>query len=230
MVLIHYLKNICSIGNLYIFTLITSSDISGTKERDHDTEHIMMLPIKTITVLNNVSTYIITSITACPIGLPVIRTIIYIFTSLTAIIYRITAILKVQTDIIANFSASQIGRARIFVIMSVEAFRTDVIVFISDVIMCFMSDWPITCACELRSDLIFLWIKVSSVIQTLSAVPIKGKMSNCPIIYIIILYANFFNNPVFLLDRRHALISHNFYMLHPYLATCYNFDVYPTHT
>jgi hypothetical protein len=31
----------------------------------------------------------------------------------------------------------------IIVIMSVEAFRTDVIVFICDVIMCFTSDWQI---------------------------------------------------------------------------------------
>jgi hypothetical protein len=55
-----------------------------------------------------------------------------------------------------------IVRARIYVMMSVEAFRTDVIVFISDVIMCFTSDWPI------RTDLIYLWSKVSPVIQTLS--------------------------------------------------------------
>jgi len=51
--------------------------------------------------------------------------------------YRITAILKVETDIIANTSVSLIGRS---VIMSVDAFRTDVVVFIGDVIMCFMSD------------------------------------------------------------------------------------------
>jgi len=55
-------------------------------------------------------------------------------------LYRIASILKVETDIIAKISASPKGRAAIFVIMSVEAFRTDVIVFISDVIMCFMSD------------------------------------------------------------------------------------------
>jgi hypothetical protein len=53
---------------------------------------------------------------------------------------RIMAILKIETDIISNISASLTGRARIFVIMSVEAFRTDVIDFISDVIMCFTSD------------------------------------------------------------------------------------------
>ena len=38
--------------------------------------------------------------------------------------------LKVEIDIIANISASPIGRAGIFVIMSVEAFRIDVNVFI----------------------------------------------------------------------------------------------------
>ena len=54
--------------------------------------------------------------------------------------YRIMAILKVETDIIAKISVSLEERAGIFVIMSVMAFRTDVIVVISDVIMCFMSD------------------------------------------------------------------------------------------
>ena len=48
-------------------------------------------------------------------------------------------ILKIETDIIANISASLIGRAGIFVKMSVEALRTDVIIFICDV-MCFSSD------------------------------------------------------------------------------------------
>ena len=50
------------------------------------------------------------------------------------------SILKVETDIIANISASPKGRAGIYVIMSLKAFRTDIIVFIGDVIMCFMSD------------------------------------------------------------------------------------------
>ena len=53
---------------------------------------------------------------------------------------RITAILKVETDIKANISESLTG---IFVIMSVDAFRIDVIVFIVDVIMCFTSDCAI---------------------------------------------------------------------------------------
>ena len=54
--------------------------------------------------------------------------------------HRITTILKVETDIIANIPASPIRRAGIFMIMSIEAFITDVIVFICDVIMCFTSD------------------------------------------------------------------------------------------
>ena len=47
--------------------------------------------------------------------------------------YRIMTILKVETDIITNISESLIGWPGIFVIMSVEVFRTDVIVFIGDV-------------------------------------------------------------------------------------------------
>jgi hypothetical protein len=50
------------------------------------------------------------------------------------------AILKIETDIFTNISASLIGQAGIFVIMSVKAFRTDFVVFIGDVIMCFTSD------------------------------------------------------------------------------------------
>jgi hypothetical protein len=57
-------------------------------------------------------------------------------------IYKITAILKFETNVIANISVSPIWRAVIFVIMSVDTFKTDV-VFIGDVIMCFRSDWPI---------------------------------------------------------------------------------------
>jgi len=48
--------------------------------------------------------------------------------------------LKVETDIIANICASPIGRAVIFVRMSVDTFRTDVIVFISDIVMCLTAD------------------------------------------------------------------------------------------
>ena len=61
---------------------------------------------------------------------------IYLHEYIKDITYRIMATLKVETDIIANISASPI-----FVIMSVKAFRTDVIVFTGDIIMCFTSDW-----------------------------------------------------------------------------------------
>jgi hypothetical protein len=61
-------------------------------------------------------------------------------TNLNECINRITAILKVETDIITNISASPIERAGIFVIMSVEAFRTDVIVLVDAVKICFTSD------------------------------------------------------------------------------------------
>jgi hypothetical protein len=69
-----------------------------------------------------------------------------------------------------------------------EIFKTGVIDFIGDIKMCLTSHWLIifnirvsSCACELRTDLIFLWIKVSSVIQTLSAAHIKGEIPNLPI-------------------------------------------------
>jgi len=44
--------------------------------------------------------------------------------------YRITRVLKVETGIITSIAASPIGRAVILVKMFVEAFKTDVIVFI----------------------------------------------------------------------------------------------------
>ena len=58
-----------------------------------------------------------------------------VYCGFIAKIYRIMAILKVETDIIAIISSSPMGRAVIFVIMFVEARITDIIVFISDV-MC----------------------------------------------------------------------------------------------
>jgi len=51
--------------------------------------------------------------------------------------YRITTILKAETDIIAIISARPIGQAWLFVILSAEDFRTDVIVFIGDIILRF---------------------------------------------------------------------------------------------
>ena len=47
--------------------------------------------------------------------------------------YKIMAVLKIKTDIIASIAASPTGRPVILVIMSVVAFRNDVIVVIGDV-------------------------------------------------------------------------------------------------
>jgi hypothetical protein len=52
------------------------------------------------------------------------------------LIWLITAVLKVETDIIPSIAASPTGQA---VIMYVEIFKTAVIVFIGDVKMCLTS-------------------------------------------------------------------------------------------
>jgi DNA-dependent protein kinase catalytic subunit len=54
-------------------------------------------------------------------------------------ICRIQAVLKGKTDIITSISASPVGRAVILVIMSVQTFKTYIIVFICKVIMCLIS-------------------------------------------------------------------------------------------
>jgi hypothetical protein len=55
------------------------------------------------------------------------------------------AALKVKTDIITRITVSLIGEAVILVIMLlyVKTFKTEVIVFICNVIMCLRSHWPI---------------------------------------------------------------------------------------
>jgi hypothetical protein len=47
--------------------------------------------------------------------------------------------MKVETDIITNITVSLIGRAVLLVIMYVEIFKTDVIIFIGNVILCLTS-------------------------------------------------------------------------------------------
>ena len=47
--------------------------------------------------------------------------------------------MKVETDIITNIAANPVGRAEILVIMYVKTLKSDVIVFIDNVIMCMMS-------------------------------------------------------------------------------------------
>jgi butyrate kinase len=59
--------------------------------------------------------------------------------SVASNIYRITAVLKVETDIITSIAAGLTKQAVILVLKYVEIFKTDVIVFISDVKMCLMS-------------------------------------------------------------------------------------------
>jgi hypothetical protein len=53
--------------------------------------------------------------------------------------YRATAVMKVETEIITSIAGSPILRAVILVIIYVEIFTTDFIVFFSDVIMCMTS-------------------------------------------------------------------------------------------
>jgi hypothetical protein len=53
--------------------------------------------------------------------------------------YRIMAVMKVEADIIT----CPIRLAPILMIMFVENFKTDVIVIISNIMICLMSHWPI---------------------------------------------------------------------------------------
>jgi hypothetical protein len=68
--------------------------------------------------------------------------------------------------------ASPICRAVMLVIMYVEMFKTDVIVFTGNVILYLTSHWQI-----------IVNIRVSSLILTISLRDIKGKMPNLAIIY-----------------------------------------------
>lgn len=55
-------------------------------------------------------------------------------------IYRIAAVMKVETDINASIGESPIGQVlKLLVILYVETFKTDVIVLIGNAIMCFTS-------------------------------------------------------------------------------------------
>jgi hypothetical protein len=88
-----------------------------------------------------------------------------------------TAILKVETNIIANISASLIGWAGILVIMSVKDFKLTILFFY----WWRHNVFYVKLAHASYELTLFLWIRVSSVIQTLSVAHIKGKMSNLPI-------------------------------------------------
>jgi hypothetical protein len=57
--------------------------------------------------------------------------------------YRIKAVLNVETDIIASITESLTERVVILVIIFVETFKTDIIIFIGNIIFFFMSHRPI---------------------------------------------------------------------------------------
>jgi hypothetical protein len=63
--------------------------------------------------------------------------------------------MKVETDIIDSIASSPTKQAVILVIKYVEIFKTDIIVFSSDVKMCLMSHWPI-----IFNISQFLWMRV----------------------------------------------------------------------
>jgi hypothetical protein len=92
--------------------------------------------------------------------------------------YRITSILKVETDIITNISVNSIGRVCDNICRGLQNWRYRFYRWCHNVLYVRLSDKLMHL---LWTDLIFLWIKVSSVIQTLSAAHIKGKLSNLSI-------------------------------------------------
>ena len=74
--------------------------------------------------------------------------------------------MKVETDIITSIAVSLIGRAGILMIMYVETYKTDVIIFINNV--------------TLTNH--FQYYRVSSLMQTISLGEINGKMFKISII------------------------------------------------
>lgn len=55
--------------------------------------------------------------------------------------YRIMVVLKINTDIIASITVSAVGQAIILAIMYAETIKTDVIVFIGNVIKHFLTQY-----------------------------------------------------------------------------------------
>ena len=111
-----------------------------------------------ITTVLKVETHIIASIATNSSGWGVILVIMYAKILKTGVIVFICNIIVFICNIIVF-------------ICNIIVFICNIIVFIGDVKMCLMSHWSIifnikvsSCTCELQTDLIFLWIKVSSVI------------------------------------------------------------------
>ena len=88
--------------------------------------------------------------------------------------YRIMAVVKVETDIIASIRMSLIWCAVILVIMYVWTLKTYNIIFICNVIMCLTSCWPVIFS-----------IRVNSLVLTIPLGGIKEKMSKLVINVII---------------------------------------------
>lgn len=58
--------------------------------------------------------------------------------------YRLSAVMKVETDIIASITVCPIGWTSCYTSDNVlETFKTDIIVFISNIMMCLTSQYPI---------------------------------------------------------------------------------------
>ena len=55
------------------------------------------------------------------------------------------AVLKVETDIITNIAGSLKGKAAILEIMYIRNFKTVVVIFIGNIIICFMSHSESVC-------------------------------------------------------------------------------------
>jgi len=92
--------------------------------------------------------------------------------------YRITSILKVETDIITNISLNPIGHVCDNICWGLQNWCYCFYRWRHNVLYVRLTD---KLTHLLWTDLLFLWFKVSSVIQTLSAAHIKGKLSNLSI-------------------------------------------------
>ena len=144
----------CVFVNCDIFPLILLSDIVSINKLTVilknigkcDVKHIMTLPIKRITSVLKVLTYIITNIKAHPVGLSVI--IVIMSVSNLCYFIHITCSYEIRCDITCLTWADEISR------MCLYEIRCDIVhVFIWDQM------WYCTCV-HLRSDVIlhlFIW-------------------------------------------------------------------------
>ena len=83
-------------------------------------------------------------------------------------VYRITAVMKVETDVIASITASMIGRAAILVMMYVEIYNIYFIVFIGYV--------TLTDSLQYQSQFIYLMIRLNEIKGKISKLLIKSYL------------------------------------------------------